>query len=256
LLVGILAISGTDPAQAQTDAKGYFIGNSLTWDMLKSGGLEEIASSVSDGKVIASQHIQCSTPLTGIIQSWIDDPSGDRTCTSSGSTAGENFDLGIYNGVFNEPIDYLVLQPFQNATLREEIASTKTIIDQFRANAQNEDARVLIYQTWDLRRTTESYLNDWNNRTVDLDSEFRPSKNAYDQLFADLTNDGYEFEVIPVGQAFADVSEVLTNETEIGNIDDTNDLFRDFIHGSNSGRYFADLVAARVLTGESILTEF
>ena len=253
LLFLCLSAFGTRTSVAQDDLRIYFIGNSLSNDLIRSGGFEEIASSiVGESNVLSSQHIQCSTPLTGIIASAIDEPNTNHTCTGSASTAGANFNLGTYPSSLSNPIDVLVLQPFQNATVQEEIDSTKTIIDQFRANPNNTNSPVYIYQSWDLQRSTESYLDDWFNRTATLDEEFRPSKATYDLYFSQLQQDGYDFEVIPVGQAFANVSEVL-QDVPLGNVTNTSELFRDFIHGSNAGRYLGALVAAHVITGESIL---
>lgn len=240
-------------SEAQDDIRTYFVGNSLSNDLLTSGGFEELASSVLAGAdVLASQHIQCSTPLTGIIASALSDPNEDHSCTGSASKAGANYDLGTFpRSLFNE-INVLVLQPFQNATLQDEIDSTKVIINAFRLISENVDSQVYIYQTWDLQRSTNAYLDDWYDRTARLHEEFRPSKSTYDLYFSALRTEGYDFKVIPVGQAFANASEALQGGP-LGNVTDTSELFRDFIHGSNAGRYLGALVAAQVITGKSIL---
>ena len=237
---------------AQADGhRSYWIGNSLTNDLVTEGGFENLASFNSD-TFLASQHVQCSTSLTGILDSAMSDPGTDHTCTGTASKAGADYDLGTFPGSFDHQIDTLVFQPFQNATLREEIAASKSIIDALRSNPANVDTRIVIYQTWDLRRSSSDYLDDWYGRTAELDEEFRPSKAAYDALFADLTSSGYEFDVIPAGEAFANASEALL-QGPLGNVTDTTDLFRDFIHSSNAGRYLGSLVASEVLTGRSSL---
>lgn len=76
LLFLCLSAFGTRTSVAQDDLRIYFIGNSLSNDLIRSGGFEEIASSiVGESNVLSSQHIQCSTPLTGIIASAIDEPN-------------------------------------------------------------------------------------------------------------------------------------------------------------------------------------
>ena len=251
ILLTSLLLASSANAQS-TDLRTYFIGNSLSNDLVGVGGFEQLASSNFDGTVLASQHIQCSTPLTGIIASSIDEPDVIHTCANPASLAGADFNLGRYPAALSNPIDVLIIQPFQEATFQEEIASAKTIIDQFRSNPDNADSQIFIYQTWDLRRSTDDFLEDWNNRLPVLDEEFRPSRATYELFFSTLRSDGYDFEVIPAGDAFVTVAEALQNGA-IGNVTDATDLFRDFIHGSNAGRYLASLVAAQVITGESAL---
>ena len=80
----------TTTSSAQ-ELRSYFIGNSLTNDMVREGGFEEIVSSISATSILASQHIQCSTPLTGIIESAINEPMTNHTCTRTHSSAGASY---------------------------------------------------------------------------------------------------------------------------------------------------------------------
>lgn len=116
----------------------YSIGNSLTADLRAASGVEFLSS--AEGRpVVHDYHVRCGSSLSGIVANIT------QTCIPplTFGTLTEAFAADA-----TSPIDVVALQPFYGATIREEVAAARTIIDTVRASDAGRDARILVYATW------------------------------------------------------------------------------------------------------------
>ena len=230
----VFALSNLIDGKVQGQSRDYFIGNSLTDNILTGRALERAAAGTSN-PIQTSQHIRCGSSLTRTLVA-VEDPSQTGICVATGDS---NFDLGEFPNAFQQDIDRLILQPFTGSSFQAELNSTEILIDTFRANPDNATDPVFIYATWGLQ---ENFLSIWNDHVATLEGAFVQSASTYDLLLSELEKDGYEVKVIPAGQAFADLITLLQT-TKVGNLADAADLYRDIIHASNAGRYLGALTA-------------
>ena len=250
VVVSSLFLSCVAETASAQNRNGYFVGNSLSWDVLNTGGFESIANQAGQNLRI-SQHVRCNSPLTATIAASMD-PNATQTCVPTASSFSSSFDLGQFNNAFQQDFDFLVLQPFFDATLQEEIDSAKYLIDQMQTNQNNANNEVYLYATWSWRKSNASLNSIWNNFDAKLDQEFVPSKSTYQIFQNELASAGYDITLIKAGHAFSAVAEELQN-APLGNLSDSTQLYRDNIHGSNAGRYLASAVAFQTITGQSAM---
>jgi len=220
----------------------YGVGNSLTFDMRSTGGLEILSVQANVSKPINyDYHILCGQSLTAILNN-----PGD-TCVPS-----SNF--GQYSQAFaTVKLDVVTLQPFYGNTIREEVQSAKAMVQQLRMNPLNLDTRILVFAAWN-RQDDGDFLQVWNRTDLNVDSTFVPSAQAYDIFLSELRTTVPDAELLPVGHVFASIArQIQSNSTAVGEIDEVADLYRDNIHASNAGRYIASITALSQIYGQSML---
>ncbi|MFM7137611.1 MAG: hypothetical protein ACKO1M_11165 [Planctomycetota bacterium] len=244
LLVSILALAGISGVTARLVVAAplsvYSIGNSLTVDLRASGGVEYL--SLSEARPISHDyHPRCGSSLAGIVANIT------QTCVPS-------FALGKFSEAFSpaasHTIDVVTLQPFYGATIRQEVAAARSLIEAIRASDAGRDARIFVYATWP-SQSDGPLLQAWAREDITLDSPFRPSRKSYD-LFLDAV---HEFEpsaaLVPAGHAWVAVAEELAQQGAFNGISGVADLYRDDIHASNLGRYVAGLTAYSTIYDKS-----
>lgn len=221
----------------------YSIGNSLTVDLRASGGLEFFAS--AEGRpVVHGYHVRCGSSLTGIVANIT------QTCVAP---LGFGSLTEAFAAEATSTIDVVTLQPFYGATIRQEVAAARTIIDAIRASEAGRDARILIYATWPSQ--SDGPLHEtWTTVDVSLDSDFQPSERSY-AIFLDAVR---EFEpqasLIPAGHAWVAIAEASETPGSFAGVSGMSDLYRDDVHASNLGRYVAGVAAYSALFAGAVTT--
>lgn len=218
----------------------YSIGNSLTADLRASGGVEFLSS--AEGRpVVHDYHVRCGSSLSGIVANIA------QTCVAplAFGTLTEAFAADA-----TLPIDVVTLQPFYGATIRQEVAAARTIIDTIRASDAGRDARILVYATWPTQADGPLH-QAWASEDASLDSPFRPSRKSY-EIFLDAIR---QFEptasLIPAGHAWVAIAEASATPGSFAGVYGVTDLYRDDVHASNLGRYVAGLATYASLYGKS-----
>ena len=218
----------------------YSVGNSLTVDLRASGGVESLSS--AEGRpVVQDYHVRCGSSLSGIVANIT------QTCVAP-LAFGSLTDAFAYHATTT--IDAVTLQPFYSATIRQEVAAARTIIDTIRGSEAGRDARILVYATWPSQSDGPVH-ETWASEDASLDSPFRPSRKSY-ELFLDAVR---EFEpsasLIPAGHAWVAIAEASETTGTFAGVNGVADLYRDDIHASNLGRYIAGLATYSSIFGES-----
>jgi hypothetical protein len=185
--------------------------------------------------------VRCGSSLSGIVANIT------QTCVGplAFGTLTEAFATDA-----TSPIDVVTLQPFYGATIRQEVAAARTIIDTIRASDAGRDARILVYATWPAQADGPLH-QAWASQEASLDSSFRPSRKAY-EIFVDALR---QFEptasLIPAGHAWVAVAEASATPDSFAGVNGGTDLYRDDVHASNLGRYVAGLATYASLYGKS-----
>ena len=218
----------------------YSIGNSLTADLRAAGGIEFL-SSAETRPMVHDYHVRCGSSLSGIVANIT------QTCIPplAFGTLTEAFAADA-----TSPIDVVTLQPFYGATIRQEVAAARTIIDTVRASDAGRDARILVYATWPAQADGPLH-QAWASQDASLDSLFRPSRKSY-EIFLDAVR---QFEpaasLIPAGHAWVAIAEASATPGSFSGVNGVTDLYRDDVHASNLGRYAAGLATYASLYGKS-----
>lgn len=217
----------------------YSVGNSLTADLRASGGVE-LLSQAAGRQVVHDYHVRCGSSLTGIVANMM------HTCVPSLS-------FGNLNEAFASEapwiIDAVTLQPFYGATIRQEAAAARTILEAIRGSDAGRNSRILVYATWP--STSHGSIGEtWADADVSLDSQFVPSQRAYEIFLAAIREFEPNASLIPAGHAWVTIAEASDTLGVFAGVSGSSDLYRDSIHASNLGRYVAGLVTYSSIFGE------
>ena len=213
----------------------YSIGNSLTVD-LSAIVLDALTANEPDPLRVGF-HAKCGSNLTSIL--------ADPTFCLASDKFGQ-FPTALANNRF----DAITIQPFNGSTIRQEVEATRQIVSQLRANPNNVNTRVLIYATWSQNFPSPTFLDTWKSTGATLDSPFDPTEEVYQLFMNELRVTVPEAELLPVGHTFYALADDLQQGLLPG-LSSFNDLYRDYIHASDAGRYIADLTAYAVIYDKS-----
>lgn len=239
VLLAAIAIASGWRRECLADVVTYHIGNSLTGDLLGPNyntRLTVLSQAEGANAIVNQQDIRANQPLTHFVNVPI----------PVGSTAIH------YGAAFaNTKLDALFLQPWYNATIRQEANSAVALIQQMRLNPDNANTRVLIYSTWGGDSQAYPFLDTWNLTGLTLDSNFVPSALAVDLFMQEVRKSVPTVELIPAGLVFYEIGLRLRNGQTLPGIPAFENLYRDSVHSSNAGAYAAGLAAYTVLYGKS-----
>jgi len=218
----------------------YSVGNSLTADLHASGGVGALAH--DGGRPLSHDyHVRCGSSLTGIVA------NATQTCIPP-LVFGSLTEAFATQAAWQ--IDAVSLQPFYGATIREEIAAARTIIDAIRGSPAGRNTRIFIYATWP--SSSDGPIHEtWTTEYVSLDSPFQPSRKAYDIFLTAVQQFEPNASLIPAGHAWVAVAKASETQHRFVGINGPVDLYRDDIHASNLGRYVAGLAAHAAIVGEA-----
>lgn len=237
-LVCAVAILSSQATAGFAQINTHHIGNSLTGQILGpnySTRLRALTQVEGARQVSNQQDIRANRTLTH----FVDVPVPD------GSSAAH------YGSAFaNSKIDALFLQPWYEATIRQEAAAAVQLVRQLRLNPVNSETRVLVYSTWGSHTPTSSFVDTWTIGGLNLDSPFVPSAMAVEMFMAELKKDEPSAELIPVGEVFYEIGRRLQNGPITG-LTAFEDLYGDSVHATNAGSYAALLAVYSVLYGKS-----
>lgn len=231
--------TGMQPDSSRAELMTYHIGNSLTAQLLGPNWTARLAdlSRVEGSNRISNQNdIRANQPLTSFVQ----------TPVPAGSTA-THYPTAFANNHF----DALFIQPWYNATVRQEVASAAELVRQLRLNPANADTRVLVYATWGVHTETQSFLDTWVRTDQTLDSPYVPSARAVSLFMEELRKSVPSAELIPAGQVFYEIGDRLRNGQTLPGLPAFENLYADAVHPTNAGAYAACLATYTVLYGKS-----
>jgi hypothetical protein len=237
LMLVVSPIGGGTPAQALST---YHVGNSLTGDSRVLPWRGGYQSANAAGLVWQTGwHIDCGDGLGSIVahptENCVDPPPE-----------------GIWpDALPNFWWDAITLQPFDsdNTTLQLELDAAKTLIQ-----TANTDL-VYIYESWPDNQTGSTIEQLWNAPVTTHPTDLFQRNAAhldwiFDQLVADPDLSGVTFQVIPAVDALIEVEqEILAGN--IPGLTTTEQLYRDYIHMNNLGRYVAANTVIASLFGQS-----
>lgn len=200
------------------------VGNSLSADLRSQGGVE-LLSSNEPRPILHDYHIKCGSSLTSIVAN----PS---------STCLPPLCWGLYQDAFRSTkLDYVTFQPFQGATIRDEIQSIKTLAQQLRSNPINSNSKILIYATAPYQ-SEGAFLQSWNRVGFQLDSKFQSSKQTFDLILSEVRATVPNVELLPAAHIMAAIAEqLLVTPDSVPGLSSPTEFYRDDIHASNSGRF-------------------
>ena len=237
--LAMVALGNSIPAHGEP-LRLYSVGNSLTVDLRASGGVEAL-SAREPHSILHDYHVRCGSSLTAIVQDI------QTTCVAS-------LRFGNFSQVFSSSattrMDVVTLQPFYGATIRQEIMAANTLLATIRGSPAGRNSRIMIYATWPSQ--SDGPLADaWARQDLTLDSQFRPSRLAYELLLSSLLQSEPAVELIPAGHAWVEIAEQSSNVGTFAGVPGASALYRDAIHASNLGRYVAGLATYSALFKKS-----
>ncbi len=225
----------------------FGIGNSLTNDLYfgyVGKGLDKMTSQESN-PIRMGVHLDCGQSLSVI---WANPNGVDPV---NGPCLVQPF--GRYRDVLAAPVDNVFLQPHPGATVAQEIQAMKNFIDYTKQNPANSNTRFFLYAPWGGRDDTGiglSFFDTWLSYQATPNGQFIQSKSAYDLILSELSQSGYDVEIIPAGEVFYSLMQSIragaqieiNQRTPFGqsvvNLTDTG-LWRDVIHASETGSFVA-----------------
>lgn len=228
-LVWLLLVT---PASALTS---YHIGNSLTWDSRPDYGTPKLATDAGLS-LTTGYHIRCSSSLDYISQ------HPTNTCVTP-----NNF--GFYgDALANNTWDAVTLQPFSStatpSTPRTEYEGAKALIQQARLNPNNANTTFYIYTGW-MSRTDmgDDFYAAWYDDTpVDPDEALVRKASSFEWVYDELANDpdlaGVDLQMIPVGDALAELDRRMSLG-QVPGFSGAEGLYRDDLHLNNLGWFVA-----------------
>jgi hypothetical protein len=148
---------------------------------------------------------------------------------------------GAYSDAFKTKLNFVTLQPFQGATIRQEAQSIVSFIDQLRSNPINANTRVLIYATSPYQ-SEGPFLQSWNRQGLTLDSPFVSSKQTFDLIYNEVRLQHADVQIVPAAHIMAALAERIQNTpNSVPGLGAPSDFYRDDIHASNLGRFVEGL---------------
>lgn len=239
VLFAAIAITSGWRRECLAEVITYHIGNSLTAQLLGPNyntRLTVLSQIEGANAILNQQDVRANQTLTHFVNVPI----------PAGSTATH------YGAAFaNTKIDALFLQPWYNATIRQEANSAIELIRQMRLNPDNANTRVLIYSTWGAHTPSQSFVDTWNLTGLALDSLFVPSELAVNLFMQEVRRAVPTVELIPAGRVFYEIGLRLRNGQTLTGIPAFENLYADSVHPTNAGAYAAALAAYTVLYGKS-----
>lgn len=222
-LVCIAALQAliTMPASAATSSfSAYFIGNSLSWDALNSGALDDLF--LKGGVSLSSDyHIRCSSSLASTYSNTTD------PCVVSGDGT---WDTALPVNSY----DLLVLQPHETGSTEDEIAAIN-------AYAALNSASLVIYEAY----PGYGPAGDLEGFYAQPDqSDFAQTKAEFAQIRAAFPDAIY----VPGMEVLLAFDQMARNG-EIDGIFSAQDLYRDGRHLDNFGKYLLGLTFFTAITG-------
>jgi len=217
----------------------YHVGNSLTAQLLGpnwDSRFQALTQVEGSDAIRIGNDIRPNQNLTSFVAQ--PDPGG--------STAGH------YPEAFaSSTLDALFLEPWYNATVRQEAAAASELVRQLRLNPANSHTRVLVYSTWGAHSQAVPFRESWSRTDVDLDSPFFPNALAVDLFMQELRRTVPETELIPAGRVFYEIADRLQKGETVPGIPSFDDLYADSVHPTNAGAYVACLSVYAALYGKS-----
>ena len=204
----------------------FSIGNSHTWDYQPSWSFRFVADHL--GMTLENDwHIYCSNGIPQILA----EPT--RTCTES--------QFGDFRVALNEvSYDLITLQPFWRGSAREEIEGIERMLDYISTTA-SKDAKVYIYYTWP--PNTADPFADFQYRSAwqapfDPEARYHAGEGFANYLEQRFGDDDRVAGFIPAGHAMA-IFDRAARQGEITGFVSAGDLYRDYLHMNNGGKFLA-----------------
>jgi hypothetical protein len=239
ILATTLAIASLLSSMGEAAIVTYSLGNSLTGSLARNNRLGDLTQGEGPNQVAHDSQVRGSTNLS----TFLSTPSSPSDFLSP---------MGNYVQAFaNNSLDVVTLQPFYNATIREEANAAAQIVQQLRANPANADTRVMILATWPQLTPPDTFQQQWATSGLNLDSGFIPSAQAFDLFMQELRLSVPDAEIIPVGHVFNEIASLTTAPNSIPGLNSIYDLFGDLIHVNNGGAYVEALVGYSMIYGKS-----
>lgn len=243
VVIGALVLSAISQGNSLGETDGtftsYHIGNSLTWDTRVGEELPALGAPGYDSAV-TGYHIYCASSLTDMVES----PSS--VCVSPHPT------YGTYSSALSGfKWDAITLQPYSGPTAGAELNSAKTMIEMARQNPENHDTSFYVHSTWPSASTvggipTINMPDLWLDTSVQhsITKGMTHSRSYYNFYMNELRQMVPEADIfmVPVG----DVILALDTKFRAGAYDgihDVSELWRDYRHLNNVGRYVAMVTA-------------
>lgn len=227
----------------------YHIGNSLSVD----SGVQWIGGgrgAPGYDAAISGYHIRCSQDLTHMIA------HPDETCVDDDV-------YGTYMGALPQNAwNAITLQPYVGPNGGQELQSAATFVDIARQNPANGDTKIFILATWPEApsvngKPTIDFPAKWGANTYDYDRDtpMIHERGWYEWYVTELRSDipDASIHMIPVG----DVVLALDAKFRAGaypGINDASDLYRDWRHFNNVGRYVGMMTTWATMHRTSPLT--
>ncbi len=199
----------------------YNIGNSLTWDAVNAGGMEDVFSK-GGVNLIINHHINCGSSLANTLA------NSNKTCISSKD--------GHWNeALVNNFYDMLILQPFEGGATETEITAMQSFVAMVSTNTQ-----IVLYEAYpgfdDAKNISDYYLLPDQVAFGETQAEYQAVREAFPDAI-----------IIRAMEVIVEI-DVRARRGEIPGITSAQDLYRDKRHFGNLGKYILSLTFYSSLT--------
>lgn len=251
LALGLLAAFGFAPSAAAAEVfRSYHVGNSFTWDMGPAGyNSRPAAESYDRGE--AGYHIWCARGLAAMLE------NPDATCIEPHPSFGT-----FTNALSNFEWNAVTLQPHHDASMIEELRAASSLIQLARQNVASGEAKFYVHQVWPAAANPAgdpiiNFQAEWQETDFEY-SPYAPMKYQrawYDWFLEELRVENPEatINLIPVAEVLNELDEKFRAGAYPA-IGDSSDLYRDYRHLNNVGRYVAHITGWAAMHQTSPMT--
>lgn len=245
IAVATAACSVVAPQSADaTEFTSYHIGNSLTWDT-RPRATPALSSQVGIDHT-SDYHIRGSQTLYSFV---LEPNAGSQISTTRGPYTTE---------LPSRDWDVVTLQTYisRGTTLQRETDAAATLIDVAQRDGRNADTRFVIYGSWG---QTPGDYHETFNQTGPIGPNTRASNTfAFQQEVARVTAElrpDANVEFLSLGKLFdladAEIKSAVAADSDWFGFTDVDQLYRDRLHASQTGRWLASTAMWSFQTGES-----